>query len=404
MDIKANKVYEELYDHVINKNKQYFYFLLAGSRSSGKSYAIKESLLLRALKHRTKIAIFRKFATTNRKSVFKDIKELINIYNIDAKINSQEMIITFNNGSEMLFLACDYAPEKLKSISGIELVFMEEAIEFSYNDYLQISALLRMKDADHKIIMAFNPDNKNSWIYKNFYEKEKADTYKLKTTFHNNAFLLQNYEERLKEDIGENKELAKSWLEGEWASQGDLVFDHYIISDVDPFEKHGIEFEYILGLDFGWKSPSSAVLSKINQSEKLIYTLDDVQVRGATTYEFIQKTNQMLESYNINKSDIFTYGDSASPEKIKEFEDDGYIAKLAKKKTDDSIEFIKKCSWYINPNATELIKELSNWCWAKDKNGDVLDKPIVGGDHSIDGVRYSAFTYQDGNMPGIVFI
>lgn len=71
------------------------------------------------------------------------------------------MIITFPNGSEMLFTGCDDV-EKLKSIPNITDAVFEEASEFSPNDFDQVKIRLRGSGEKfrNQIVLMTNPISK----------------------------------------------------------------------------------------------------------------------------------------------------------------------------------------------------------------------------------------------------
>ena len=50
----------------------------------------------------------------------------------------------------------------------------------------------------------------------------------------------------------------------------------------------------------------------------------------------------------------------------------------------------------MTAQSTNLINELSNYIWMKDKEGNKINKPIDKYNHAIDAIRY-AVTMQLGN-------
>jgi phage terminase large subunit len=47
---------------------------------------------------------------------------------------------------------------------------------------------------------------------------------------------------------------------------------------------------------------------------------------------------------------------------------------------------------HIEPSSTNLIKELRNYKWTKDKDGRNLNKPVDAFNHAIDASRYAIFS------------
>jgi phage terminase large subunit len=58
----------------------------------------------------------------------------------------------------------------------------------------------------------------------------------------------------------------------------------------------------------------------------------------------------------------------------------------------DSIMFgiqkIQEIKFNVTSNSTNLIKELRNYSWDVDKQGNKLNKPIDSFNHCIDAIRY----------------
>lgn len=64
------------------------------------------------------------------------------------------------NGSSFLFAGLD-DPEKIKSITGLTDAWLEEATEFSVDDFSQIDLRIRHETAKNQmLILSFNPVSK----------------------------------------------------------------------------------------------------------------------------------------------------------------------------------------------------------------------------------------------------
>ena len=64
-----------------------------------------------------------------------------------CKVNNSAYRIELPNGAQFIFKGLDN-PEKIKSIKGVSDVVMEEASEFTLDDYTQLT--LRLRDKKHK--------------------------------------------------------------------------------------------------------------------------------------------------------------------------------------------------------------------------------------------------------------
>ena len=137
-----------------------------GSAGSSKSYFITQKIITRCCKEKIKVLVCRRYGTTLRNSCFSLFKEILTKWKIInlCKVNSSNLSITFPNGSEIIFLGLD-DEAKLLSLSGITVIFIEEVFEVPKEIVEQLNLRLRGNTTGKQILMAFNPINKNSWLY-----------------------------------------------------------------------------------------------------------------------------------------------------------------------------------------------------------------------------------------------
>ena len=85
--------------------------------------------------------------------------------------------------------------------------------------------------------------------------------------------------------------------------------------------------------------------------------------------------------------------DGARPEIIQSLRDMGcYNIRAAKKGPDSVVAGIRKLQDYeiiVHPSCVNTIKEFDMYCWAKDPDGKVTDKPVKEDDHLMDALRYA---------------
>ena len=98
------------------------YLVLYGSAGSGKSVFIAQKILYRILSeqgHSHKFLIIRKVAKTIRESVFAEMKNTINAWDMAKlfKVNKTDMTITCLNGNSIIMAGLDRRTNKLSSIN-----------------------------------------------------------------------------------------------------------------------------------------------------------------------------------------------------------------------------------------------------------------------------------------------
>jgi phage terminase large subunit len=60
-----------------------------------------------------------------------------------------------------------------------------------------------------------------------------------------------------------------------------------------------------------------------------------------------------------------------------------------KKEVNAGIDLVKTFKFHITDDSTEAIKEVEQYKWAEDKNGEPIDKPVDYLNHAQDCKRYA---------------
>ena len=96
---------EKFYPHLFDYSKRWNVYM--GSAGSGKSHFIAQKLIIKALndKEGRRILVCRKTANTIRETVWRNIVDMLNFFQITDRcnINKTERVIKLPNGSEFIF-------------------------------------------------------------------------------------------------------------------------------------------------------------------------------------------------------------------------------------------------------------------------------------------------------------
>lgn len=213
--MKINGIYKQVYF----SDKRYK--VLKGGAGSGKSYAITQIEILKAVQAKETTLFLRKVQNTLRNSVFALINNILIDEGfrkgIDYSANKTEMSFEFFNKSKFILLGCDDV-EKLKSIAGITRIVIEEATELSEFEFNQIDLRLRGINLVHpSITMMFNPISVNHWLCKRFDTNfDPETTFFLNTTYFNNAFIDEQYKQTLENLINIDENLYRIYVLNQW--------------------------------------------------------------------------------------------------------------------------------------------------------------------------------------------
>lgn len=367
------------------------YEIYYGGAGSGKSVFIAQKLLVKACRTKRKVLVIRKYGTTLKDSVYDLVKELLSKWRLlpYCKVNLSTYTVTLPNGSVFLFKGMD-DPEKIKSITDITDIWIEEATELSEDEYTQLDLRLRALEPNLQLILSFNPVSKANWVYRLWFDEgAEYDTEKtmiLRTTYKDNKFLPDEYIASLEAKAKTNPTYYRIYALGEFCSLDKLVFNNWTSR---AFNHADIAGSLLVGLDFGFINDISAlVASVLDSASKRLYIFREWGDTNKTNEELAA----VIEALGLHKATI--KADAAEPKSIEELRRKGIRRISACTKGADSIvhgiQELQQYELIVHPSCTGLITELENYAWQKDKkSGEYINKPIDAFNHYIDALRYS---------------
>jgi len=356
------KVNKKIYDYIQKNNPAVVY----GGSMSGKSYTTAQYIVIQLLQNKQRALVLRKYATTLRYSVWKLFQSIL--LNEKIRFETKYSEILLPNGSEIIFKGLD----DIEKIKGIEasIVWLEEATEFTEDDYYQ--ALLRLRTGkERKIILTFNPIFVE-WLYE---LTQKVPS--LKVIPSDNPFLENEHIEILDRLQGINR---KIYLEGEFAKDDmALVFkDIHIVKDTSQFKI----LDIVYGVDFGYNNPTAVV--KIGILDDGFIILEDFKQSHITNSELIQ-----ILKNDMKVGNSLLVCDSAEPQRIQEMRVAGLNAVGSiKGEVFRQIQKLLQMKIYISEEAVNTIKEMKTYSYIT-KNGLITDQILKVNDHCIDAMRYA---------------
>ncbi|HQK35171.1 MAG TPA: PBSX family phage terminase large subunit [Spirochaetales bacterium] len=353
-----------------------------GGAGSGKSYTVAQFLIIdKLLSQRNKyLLIARKYNPSLRLTSYRLVLDVLNKLNVPYLEHKVEQTIELPRRNVIFFRGID-EPEKIKS-AEFNYIWMEEATEFEYNDYLQLKLRLRRAtETKNQMFLTYN--SLDGWTKKQFYDRVDSDVEVLHTWYVDNPFLDEEYIQTLEKLIEQDEAFYRIYALGEYAEIKNKIYSNYTITNEVPTAFD----EIIYGLDFGYNNPTACL--RIGLKDGNIYILDELYERYKTNQELIE----MLRDF-ITEQTAPVYCDSAEPQRIQELIQAGYYAMPSDKSVKDGIDFIKRHKIYISENCTNTIKEIESYKWREDKEGNLLEEPVKFMDHTMDALRYAVYTHM----------
>ena len=208
------------------------------------------------------------------------------------------------------------------------------------------------------------------------------------TTYKDNPFLSKEYVNSLEELIVRNPSKAKVYCFGEWGVPDEgLVFHNWQETALDLQNLLTLGLERRAGADLGFIDPTTIVDTLYDKHNKTIYVLNEYYKSG----QQLDAVSQAIRSMELEKTKI--YMDSAEPRSIDYFKKQGFYVAPCIKGRDSvkaGISFLQNHTIIVSPQCQNLITELSNFSYQKNKDGQYQDDSYTHEySHGIDGLRYA---------------
>lgn len=160
-----------------------------------------------------------------------------------------------------------------------------------------------------------------------------------------------------------------------------LVFPEWEMVDEMP---EGCRVRY--GLDFGFNDPTA--LLRVGVLGDSLYLEELCYRRGMITSDL----SSLMSGLGLRKRADKIIGDSAAAEQIETLYRDGWNIHPSRKGAGSivgGIDQMKRYKIKVLKSSANLMNELYNYTWEKDKNDNLLNKPIDGFCHLVDAARYA---------------
>lgn len=375
-------------------NTRATYIAVKGSRASKKSKTTALWHIYHMMKYPlANILCVRAVANTLKDSVYSDLKWAIHRLGVDHlfKYTLNPLEITYMpSGTKILFRGMD-DPLKITSISvdiGVLCwCWVEEAYQIMLEeDFNMLDESIRGQLPDgyfKRMTLTFNPWSPKTWLKSRFFDVIDDNILALTTTYTCNEWLSET-DLKLFEDMKKrNPKRYRVAGQGDWGIEEGVIFDNWSVADLtDEINQFANIYH---GLDFGATDPNAFISIDIEQGQKKIYIFDEFY-QGSITLD------RLSDEVSRRIGNRFVTCDSAGKQNIIELNNRNIWA-LPSVKGPDSINFgigwLQGYDIVIHKDCVNTIREISSYCWAVDKFGKSLEKPVDADNHLMDALRYA---------------
>ena len=423
-------------------NWDYEQYLLIGGYGSGKSYHTAFKIILKLLEEKRKALVVRQVYETLGDSCYDLLCEVLDSMgmlttspyeyrknrNLAIALKSP-LRINFHNGSRIIFKGLD-KPEKVKSINGVSIVWIEEASETSLAAYEELLGRIRTYKISMHFILTLNPIGRENWIYRHFFKRmdeeedeeilimdeskfyDKQCLVKDGTYYHHslptdNPWLPASYLKRLDKLQEYDRYLYMVARWGRFGATGTRVLPQLVVApNADTFRKSidklGPENQYF-GFDFGFEESYNAVISmSVDIQHGILYIWDEIYINHVTddkmaNLEEMQRLRLRIDTYNESGYGKIIVADNEDPKAIAYYRQSGYTIRGCRNKFAGSrlsntrkIKRFKKI--VVSPKCKNTIRELRDLTYKKDNKGNVIYDQFNIDPHTFSAIWYGLDT------------
>jgi len=383
----------EKWNKLGNKNTRYY--IITGGRGSGKSYEVTRFATLLTFEEKETILFTRKTLTSAHISIIPEFAEKVETLKAESVFNINKTDIeNLQTGSKILFRGLQSSSKdntaNLKSLQGVTCWILDEAEELTDEVMFdRIDLSVREKGKHNRVILVMNPATKEHFIYQRFFERAgvqpgftgvKGNVTYIHTDYRDNIEnLSQSFLDQIENIKENNPNKYEHQILGGWLDKAEGVI--YTNWKLGKFEEVSVP---VWGMDFGFSiDPTTLVKVCIDKPRKKIFVKEQIHKPKLTTSEI----------YSLAKNFVgegLIYADSAEPRLIEELKSAGLNIKGTEKGAGSitaGIAALQDYELIIEPESTNLIKELNNYVWNDKKSGT----PIDAFNHLLDALRYASY-------------
>lgn len=379
------------------RDKKHLEYVFKGGRGSTKSTTVGMTIVeLMKNNHDIHAVVCRKVGNTIKDSVYNKIKWAIGkqefTEEFDSKLSPMEIALK-STGQKIYFRGAD-DPDKIKSINPefgyIGILWFEELDQFAGPEEIR------------KIEQSAIRGGNLAWIFKSFNPPKTMNNWA-------NKYVLEPKENRIvhsstyldvpKKWLGQPfideaehlKEVNPNAYEHEYMGiangNGGNVFEYLEIRDITDEEISRMD-RIFAGVDYGWYPDAFCYLrTYYDSAREKIYLIDELYVNKWSN----SKTTDWIKKKGYD--DYTMICDSAEPKSVNDFRDAGLPARGAIKgpgSIEYGFKFLQTKTIVIDPKRTpNAYKEITEYEYDRDKEGNVISGYPDGNDHAISALRYA---------------
>ena len=367
------------------------YISSCGGTRSGKTFSILQTFILALIEEVNQ----QRPATVNsvvsesmphlQRGAIRDFKAIMEKDGLweEARWNETQHTYTFSNNSILEFFSVDNAGKVHGSAR--DRLFINEAQNIPYEIARQLFVRTR-----GQIVCDYNPTH-SFWLNEVVEARQNCIT--IRSTYRDNEFLTPEQVAEI-ESNRNDRNWWKVYGEGQIGTLDGLIYNFELVDNLPAVTEMDSLVE-IQGLDFGFTNDPTARVQVVADPRKKILW---VRQRCYRTHMLNRHIIEDLQADGVSKRTEI-YADCAEPKSIAEIKEAGYNvipcdkdAPVRSDKLKFQLQWMQGWTLNVTKDSIDLIRELRNYTWDKDRDGNPLNQPIDKFNHLLDALRYAVWT------------
>ena len=383
-------VYDRTMDAIITTER---FVSSCGGTRSGKTFANLQCVFELAAqdKRPTITSVVSETFPHLKRGAIRDFQVALGDYWNEKCWSKGESVYTLPNGSVIEFFSAD-TPAKVHGPARDRL-FLNEVQSIPYEIARQLFVRTR-----GLVILDYNPTH-SFWVNEQIETRDNCRT--VHSTFRDNPFLSAEQVAEI-----EANRTDKNWWqvygEGRIGTLEGVIYEFEQIDEMPDHEEGAADgLREVWGMDFGFTHDPTAVVRVLADTGRKIVYVDEIAYSTGMVNDDIAA---VLRDRNIHRS-VHIWADAAEPKSIAEI---GVASGLNVVPCDKSapvrsdrlkfqLQWMQGWKLRVTKRSLNLIKELRNYTWAKDRDGNFTGQPIDTFNHAADAMRYALFSELAGN-------
>lgn len=362
------------------------YKVAHGGRGGAKSWSIARLLLALAARSKLRILCARELQISIQDSVHKLLADQIAELGLGSFYEVQQAAIRGRNGSEFIFSGLRSNITKIKSMEGLDIVWVEEAQTVSAASWDVLIPTVRKEGSE--IWVSFNPDQDDDPTYQRFVVAPPPGAVVVEIGWQDNPW----FPETLRAEKDYLYRIDPEAAAHVWGGQtrrnsvAQVLRGRYVIESFTPDKDwHGPYY----GADWGFATDPTTLIRCWVHGRQLCIEHEAYGV-GVD----LDDTPALFDRVPGAKEHTMR-ADNSRPETISHLRRHGYTRIISAHKgpgsVEDGVEHLRSYERIvIHPRCTHTAEEARLWSYKVDKlTGDVLPKLADAHDHCWDAVRYA---------------